>query len=100
VVDDAAQAAPVAEGFDVVLERLREVVERLEAGNLTLEESLRVFEEGVRLSRRGAQILDGAEKRVDILLAGEDGRTEPFRDVSRGEAAAERADGASARRDE
>ncbi|HEY3359993.1 MAG TPA: exodeoxyribonuclease VII small subunit [Polyangia bacterium] len=96
--DEAPQAAPVAEGFDVVLERLHEVVERLEAGNLTLEESLQVFEDGIRLSRRGAQILDSAEKRVDILLAGEEGvRTEPFGDTSRGEAAGARPDAATVR---
>jgi exodeoxyribonuclease VII small subunit len=96
---EAPQAAEASEGFDTVLGRLREVVERLEAGSLTLEDSLRVFEEGVRLSRRGAQMLDSAEKRVDVLLAGEDGtRTEPF--VSRGEAAGERPEGAAGRRDE
>ena len=96
---EAPPTVEAGEGFDTVLARLREVVERLEAGNLTLEESLRVFEEGVRLSRRGAQMLDSAEKRVDILLTGEDGaRTEPF--VSRGEAATERPTGAVVRKDE
>ena len=100
MADEAPQAAPVAEGFDVVLARLREVVERLEAGNLTLEEALRVFEDGVRLSRRGAQILDSAEKRVDILLAGEDGmRTEPFGETSGGPAAGERPEPAVVRKD-
>ena len=61
------------EGFDAVLERLRGVVDRLETGSLTLEDSLKVFEEGVRLSRRGAQILETAEKRVEVLLQSEDG---------------------------
>jgi exodeoxyribonuclease VII small subunit len=71
-----------AEGFDAVLERLRGVVDRLETGSLTLEESLKVFEEGVRLSRRGAQILESAEKRVEVLLQNEDGSptTAPFGD--------------------
>jgi exodeoxyribonuclease VII small subunit len=57
------------EGFDQVLTRLRSVVERLEGGSLSLEQSLAAFEEGVRLSRQGAQILDAAEKRVEILMA-------------------------------
>jgi exodeoxyribonuclease VII small subunit len=75
-------AAPEAKApnFDQLLERLRAVVERLEKGDLTLEDSLAAFEEGVGLARRGAEILDGAERRVEILLKGEDGalRTEPF----------------------
>lgn len=67
-------------GFDEVLGRLRQVVARLEQGNLTLEQSLREFEDGVKLSRRGAEILDAAEKRVEVLVRGEDGgdRAEPF----------------------
>ena len=55
-------------GFDRVLQRLREVVTRLENGNLSLEESLRVYEEGVSLARRGHSLLDSAEKRVELLV--------------------------------
>ncbi len=62
-----------SEGFDRIIERLRGVVERLEAGNLGLEESLAAFEEGVRLSRRGSEILDAAERRVEVLTRGEHG---------------------------
>ncbi len=58
------------EGFDAVLLRLRKVVERLEAGNLSLEESLGAYEEGVGLTQRGHVLLDGAEKRVELLIAG------------------------------
>lgn len=58
------------EGFDAVLGRLRKVVERLESGNLTLEESLAVYEEGVALATRGHRLLDGAERRVELLIAG------------------------------
>src|SRR5439155_9993366 len=60
-------------GFDQVLAQLRGVVEKLEGGNLTLEQSLAAFEEGVRLSRKGAEILDQAERRVELLSRGEDG---------------------------
>jgi exodeoxyribonuclease VII small subunit len=67
------------EGFDQVLASLRGVVERLEGGNLSLEQSLAAFEEGVRLSRRGAQILDAAEHRIDVLLKDESGaKVVPF----------------------
>ncbi len=62
------------DGFDQVLERLRGVVEKLEHGNLSLEESLAVFEEGVGLARRGQSLLDSAEKRVEILVRGPDGK--------------------------
>ena len=62
-----------AEGFDRVVERLRAVVEKLEGGSLGLEQSLAAFEEGVRLSRRGAEILDSAERRVELLTQGSAG---------------------------
>ena len=66
--------------FDQVLAQLRGIVERLEGGNLSLEQSLAAFEEGVRLSRAGARILDAAEQRVEILLKDEGGaeRITPF----------------------
>lgn len=64
-------------GFDQILERLRYVVSCLEQGNLSLEQSLMAFEEGVRLSRRGSEILDAAERRVEILVKGEDGQPRP-----------------------
>ncbi len=56
--------------FDDILARLRSLVERLESGNLALEDSLRFFEEGMDLCRQGATVLDKAEKRVEVLLAG------------------------------
>ena len=68
-------------GFDVVIERLRSVVERLETGKLSLEDSLRAYEEGVALARRGHGLLDGAEKRVELLVNGRDGlHTVPLAD--------------------
>jgi exodeoxyribonuclease VII small subunit len=70
-------------GFDQVLERLRAVVERLEQGNLSLEDSLHAYEEGVGLARRGHTLLDGAEKRVEILMRG--GRTAPLDGEGEGE---------------
>jgi exodeoxyribonuclease VII small subunit len=64
----ADAAAP--ERFEELLGRLRGLVERLESGNLPLEESLKAFEEGMELCKRGALILDGAEKKVETLLGG------------------------------
>lgn len=66
--------------FDDLLEKLRGLVDKLESGNLTLEDSLRCFEEGMRICRAGAGVLDQAERRVEMLLAGPDGalKTAPF----------------------
>lgn len=62
-------ADPAEPGFDQILARLREVVTRLESGELSLEQSLQVYEEGVQLARRGQQLLATAEKRVEILVS-------------------------------
>jgi exodeoxyribonuclease VII small subunit len=67
--------------FEDVLSRLSTVVERLESGELPLEESLALFEEGVRLSRVGAARLDEAERRVERLLH-QDGTTEAIAELS------------------
>jgi exodeoxyribonuclease VII small subunit len=67
--------AEAPERFDELLGRLRALVERLESGNLPLEDSLRSFEEGMDLCRRGAAILDGAERKVELLLGGAPGAT-------------------------
>jgi len=64
---------PADASFEEVLTRLEAVVEKLEKGELPLEESLSVFEEGVRLSRLGAERLDAAERRVELLLSNADG---------------------------
>jgi exodeoxyribonuclease VII small subunit len=51
------------------MKRLTEIVDTLERGDLPLEESLRLFEEGVKLSRLSQERLDAAEKRVEELLS-------------------------------
>ncbi|MGC4089876.1 MAG: exodeoxyribonuclease VII small subunit [Polyangiaceae bacterium] len=62
------------DSFEASLERLSAIVERLEGGELPLEESLRLFEEGVKLARSAQARLDSAEKRVEELLSlGADG---------------------------
>jgi exodeoxyribonuclease VII small subunit len=84
--DPTMSDTPKPEGFDQVLAGLRGVVERLEGGNLSLEQSLAAFEEGVRLSRRGAEILDAAESRIEILLKepNADVKAVPFEAAERG----------------
>ena len=67
-------------GFEDGLRQLEEIVNRLERGDLPLEDALRLFEEGVRLSRYCHEKLDEAQKKVEILLKDERGKTvhQPF----------------------
>jgi len=69
----AATAAPgdtqaTPPSFEGSVRRLGEIVERLESGDLPLEESLKLFEEGVRLARASQARLDRAEKHIEQLL--------------------------------
>ena len=66
------------EKFEEALARLEEIVRKLESGNMSLEDSLKAFEEGVRLSRICSERLDEAERRVEILVNGATGATRPF----------------------
>ena len=59
--------------FEDCLARLEKIVAALEAGNLPLEESLKVFEEGTGLARHCARYLDQAERRIEILGKDETG---------------------------
>jgi len=53
--------------FEQALERLETIVDQLEAGTLSLEESLTRYEEGVQLSRRLTRTLEEAERRIERL---------------------------------
>ncbi|HSP54578.1 MAG TPA: exodeoxyribonuclease VII small subunit [Dehalococcoidia bacterium] len=55
------------EGFEPLYKRLEEIVARLEQGDLTLEESLLLYEEGMTLARRCQEMLQGAELRITKL---------------------------------
>jgi len=65
--------------FEKALEELEEIVKKMEGGDLSLDESLKAFEEGIRLSRFCADRLDEAERKVEILLReGDTLKAEPF----------------------
>ena len=68
------------EKFETSLKKLEEVVRRLEGGSLSLEDSLKAFEEGVRHAAFCSKKLDEAERRVEVLLKQKDGsfKREPF----------------------
>ena len=63
--------------FEEAFQKLESIVKRLEDGNLSLDDSLKAFEEGVRLSRFCSKKLDEAEKKVEILLKESNGRLVP-----------------------
>jgi exodeoxyribonuclease VII small subunit len=58
----------MSETFEDATRRLSQIVEELEAGDLPLERSLALFEEGVKLARSAQERLDRAERRVEELL--------------------------------
>jgi exodeoxyribonuclease VII small subunit len=75
-------AEPPRKGeFEKSLARLEEVVKRLESPDLSLDEAMKLFEEGVKLSRECQKQLEEAEGRVEILLKKADGKIvpEPFK---------------------
>lgn len=67
--------------FEQALVELERVVSAMEAGNMPLEESLKAFEQGVRLTRECQQALLEAEQKVELLLSTNKGpETKPFSD--------------------
>ena len=66
--------------FERSLTRLEEVVRKLESADLPLDEAMKLFEEGIRLSRDCQKQLEEAEGRVEILLKKANGKmsAEPF----------------------
>jgi exodeoxyribonuclease VII small subunit len=68
------------ESYDAIVARLERVVSELESGQLSLEQSIERFAEGVRLAKDASKKLDDAERRVELLVRGADGEDEavPF----------------------
>lgn len=60
--------------FEDAMARLETIVSELEKGDLPLDESLKIFEEGVRLSKTCLKMLDDAERKVEILIQDKDGK--------------------------
>ena len=65
--------------FEQALQQLEQIVQKLERGELPLEESLRLYEDGIRLSRLCHGKLEEAEGRIELLL--KDARGEPVLDA-------------------
>jgi len=66
--------------FEAALSRLEEIVAELESGELALEQSLKLFEEGVKLARICNARLEEAERKVEVLLKDKNGKmtAKPF----------------------
>ena len=66
--------------FEKSLKRLEEIVGKLENGELTLEDSLKLFEEGTKLSKSCEKQLNQAQRKVEMLVKDEDGELQevPF----------------------
>ncbi len=66
--------------FEKAFQNLEKIVQRLEGEELPLDESLQLFEEGIRLSRFCHQRLEEVEKKIELILADAKGQpvTEPF----------------------
>ena len=69
-----AQANSDEKKFETALEELESVVEQLETGELSLEESLQAFETGVGLVKYCSQKLDEVEKKVEVLVKDKEGK--------------------------
>ena len=68
--------------FEESLSELEALVERMEGGEMSLEESLGAFERGVALTRICQEALQAAEQKVEVLTRNDpDAETEPFDDV-------------------
>ncbi len=70
--------------FEEALKKLEKIVDDLEGGSLSLDDSMEKYEEGVRLARMCAKRLEVAKKKVEILLKDEDGsvKLKPFDEKS------------------
>ena len=64
------------QSFEEAIKRLQEIVEHLEKGDLSLQESIMIFEEGNDLVRECSRMLDEAEQKVVMLRAGKNGEAE------------------------
>ena len=60
--------------FEDALVRLETIVAELEKGDLPLDDSLKIFEEGIKLSKNCLKMLDDAEKKIEIMVQEKDGK--------------------------
>ena len=78
---DPEPPEPQEPRFEEAMARLEQIVHALETGNLSLDDSLRVFEEGTSLLRLCTRRLEETERRIELLMRDDEGglRSQPFR---------------------
>ncbi len=69
--------------FEEALKQLEDIVEELEKGELSLDESLAKYEDGIKIYRKCIELLEGAEKRLKVFTRDEGGRPS-VNDLSQG----------------
>ena len=74
----------MAKTFEEAVKELEKIVTELESGDISLDESITLFEKGMKLSKSLEKMLDSAEKKVTQLLTDENGelKEEPFPDMN------------------
>lgn len=60
--------------FEQAMARLEAIVAELEKGELPLDESLKIFEEGIRLSKNCLKVLEEAERKIEVLVQDKNGK--------------------------
>lgn len=81
LTSDREPQEPPGAKFEEAMARLEQIVHALETGNLSLDDSLRVFEEGTSLLRLCTRRLEETERRIELLMRDDGGglRSQPFR---------------------
>ena len=59
--------------FEETMQKLETIVQELENGNLNLDDSIRKFEEGIKLSKNASNYLEEAEKKITVLIKDKEG---------------------------
>ncbi len=80
-----AQTKKTKMTFEQALERLEQIVKQIEEGQVSLEESITKYAEGVELIKRCQTVLDEAEKKIQLLAKGEKGSLTPAGDLEQTE---------------
>lgn len=68
--------AKAEENFEELITKLEDITNKLESDKLSLDESVKLFEDGMKISKKCNEKLEDAEKRITILLKSEDGMEE------------------------
>lgn len=69
---------PLNLDFETAIKELEKIISKMEAGKLTLEDGLKSFEQGIALTNHCRSLLNGAEQKIEILIAEQEGNYKQF----------------------